>query len=160
MECVPTHALKKATLTDFFTTHWGSTEMVISSGVYRCDELDGFAILSEKGCLIGLITYILREKECEIISLDSLEENKGIGTQLINRVEEEALRGGRLLVKLITTNDNMHALGFYQKRGYRLVKVLLNAVDEARKLKPEIPKMANNGIPILDEWLLEKSLSL
>jgi hypothetical protein len=61
-------------------------------------------------------------------------------------------------MKLITTNDNLHALGFYQKRGYVLTKLYPDIVKEARKIKPEIPLVSENGIPIRDELLLEKSL--
>ena len=49
----------------------------------------------------------------------------------------------------------MHALGFYQKRGFRLVAVHPGAVNESRKLKPEIPLIGNDGIPIRDEIELE-----
>ena len=49
---------------------------------------------------------------CEIVSLDSFEERKGIGTKLVDCVlkvaEEERCRQ----VWLITTNDNMNALRF------------------------------------------------
>lgn len=57
---------------------------------------------------------------------------------------------------LITTNDNLNALGFYQKRGFRIKAVYPGAVDEARRIKPEIPLAASNGIPIRDEIELEK----
>ncbi|PAV35534.1 GNAT family N-acetyltransferase, partial [Bacillus licheniformis] len=58
-----------------------------------------------------------------------------------------------------TTNDNMRALMFYQKRGYTLAELYVNAVDKARKVKPEIPFVADNGIPIRDEILLVKDLA-
>jgi hypothetical protein len=53
----------------------------------------------------------------------------------------------------------MHALRFYQKRGFSLAAVHRNAVDEARrKLKPEIPIIGLDGIPIRDEIELEMAL--
>ncbi|TCP29208.1 hypothetical protein EV207_1117 [Scopulibacillus darangshiensis] len=61
-------------------------------------------------------------------------------------------------MKLITTNINLHALGFYQKRGYRIVKIIQNAVPKAREIKPGIPLVAENGIPICDEILLKNTL--
>ncbi len=61
-------------------------------------------------------------------------------------------------IKLITTNDNLHALKFYQKRGYCLSVLLKGAVDRARERKPEIPQLGNEGIPIRDEILLSKWL--
>lgn len=144
---------------DFLKKQWGSTEMVISSGVFDCSKLDGFAVLNDNAQITGLITYYMTEKECEIISLDSLEEKKGIGTLLVARVEEEALENKCTHVKLITTNDNLLAMRFYQKRGYYLAELLKNAVETARKIKPQIPFTGYDDIPIRDEMVLEKLLN-
>jgi len=111
---VHTNKLEKSKITHFFTDHWGSSQMVISSGIFQCDELDGFAVLNENGDIIGLITFVISGEECEIISLDSIEENKGIGTRLIQQAERTASEEDCRRVKLVTTNDNLHALQFYQ----------------------------------------------
>lgn len=95
-------------------------------------------------------------KDCEIISLDSTIENKGIGTALLQQVEETAKHAHCQRIKLITTNDNVHAMAFYQKRGYQFAEVFPNAVEKARRLKPEIPEVAENGILIRDEILFSK----
>jgi ribosomal protein S18 acetylase RimI-like enzyme len=149
--------LPKNKIIDFFKLHWGSPEMVISSGVYDCSVLDGFAVVKEE-VITGLITYIIKDNECEIISLDSVAEGRGIGTSLVQEVEKLAVEKKCELIKLITTNDNLHALKFYQKRGYFLSRIINNAVEEARKIKPEIPYIGNNGIPIRDEIELIKAL--
>jgi GNAT superfamily N-acetyltransferase len=151
--------LPKDKIVDFFKLHWGSPEMVISSGVYDCSTLDGFAVINGGSEINGLITFIIKDNECEIISLDSIEEGKGIGTSLVLKVEERAIKRSCKLVKLITTNDNLLALEFYQKRGFVLSKLLTNAVEKARKLKPVIPLVGNNGIPIRDEIELKKGLA-
>lgn len=151
--------LPKSRIIDFFQQHWGSPEMVISSGVYDCSTLDGVAALNEEDTMIGLITYIIKDHECEIISLDSTEEGKGIGSALVQEVEKLAMEKNCKQIKLITTNDNLLALRFYQKRGFTLSKILPNAVEQARKLKPEIPLIGNEGIPIKDEIELIKILN-
>ncbi|WFT75884.1 GNAT family N-acetyltransferase [Halobacillus naozhouensis] len=130
--------------------------MVISRGVFQCDQLDGYAVLNEKEDIIGLITYMI-EDECEIISLDSLTENKGVGTLLVQKVEQTAREKGIQHIRLVTTNDNIHAMRFYQKKGYRLSGIYHDAVEKARKLKPEIPYVSDNGIPITDEILFVKT---
>lgn len=130
--------------------------MVISSGIFRCDELDGYAVVNESDEIIGCITYLIDGKDCEIISLDSMIENKGIGTALLQQVEETAKHAHCQRIKLITTNDNVHAMAFYQKRGYQFAEVFPNAVEKARRLKPEIPEVAENGILIRDEILFSK----
>lgn len=144
----------------FFQSHWGSAEMVLSTGIYDCSALDGFIAWNIEGEMIGLITYILRDTECEIISLDSIEEGKGVGTKLLYIVEQASKDASCNQVKIITTNDNVLALKFYQKRGYYLSELLVDAVKEARKIKPEIPLLGNHGIPIRDEVVLVKTLSI
>lgn len=150
--------IPKNKVIDFFVSHWGSSKMVISSGIYECSELDGFAVVNEEDEIIGLITYVIKDDECEIISLDSVEEGKGIGTLLVKEVENIAVKKKCKIIKLVTTNDNLSALKFYQKRGFILSKIINNAVEEARNLKPEIPLIGNYGIPIRDEIELIKVL--
>ncbi|MBT2640403.1 MULTISPECIES: GNAT family N-acetyltransferase [unclassified Bacillus (in: firmicutes)] len=157
MNTYKTEDLPKDKIIEFFKLHWGSPEMVISSGVYDCSTLDGFAIVKENN-IIGLITYVIKDYDCEIISLDSIEEGKGIGTSLVKEVENLAFEKNCKFIRLITTNDNLLALKFYQKRGFVISKVINNAVEKARKLKPEIPLIGNDGIPIRDEIELKKLL--
>ena len=141
----------------FFRENWGSSEMVISTGVYQCEKLDGF-IFEENNQIIGLVTYVIRSNEIEIISLDSLQEGNGIGSALIKKVENTAKQKQIQTVSLVTTNDNLNALKFYQKRGYRIISIIPDAVNNARKIKPSIPLMGNDGIPLEDELKLEKTI--
>ena len=139
----------------FFEEHWGSADMVISTGIYSCDTLDGF-IFEESNQILGLVTYVIKENEMEVISLDSLQEGKGIGSSLMKSVEYIANQKRLQAVSLVTTNDNLNALKFYQKRGYRITSVIPNGVNKARDLKPSIPLMGNDGIPLNDELILKK----
>ena len=143
----------------FFIKHWGSAEMVVSSGVYTCSELEGFIYVNEHDEITGLITYIIRNNECEIISLDSTEEGKGIGSELVRVVEDLAKQNRCEVISLLTTNDNLHALKFYQKRGYRIVEIISDAVQKARAIKPFIPLIGNDDIPLHDELKLRKVLT-
>ncbi len=143
---------------DFFRMHWGSSQMIISSGTYDCAMLDGYVYV-EDASILGLITYVLHEDSLEVISLDSIQEGQGIGSRLMEKVEQFAKLQGIRQIELITTNDNLQALKFYQKRGYRITDVMPNAVVEARKVKPTIPLIGNEGIPLLDELKLKKIIS-
>ena len=60
---------------------------------------------------------------------------------------------------LVTTNDNLDALRFYQRRSWRLVRIGRGAVDSGRVLKPLIPKLGAYGIDIHDEIELEYALA-
>lgn len=149
----------KGKVISFFKEHWGSSEMVISSGIYQCENLDGF-IYEENDQIIGLVTYVIKRDEIEIISLDSIQEGKGIGTALIEKIENLAKQKQIKIVRLVTTNDNLNALRFYQKRGYRITSIIPNAVNEARKIKPSIPLIGTDGIPLNDELELIKIISV
>jgi ribosomal protein S18 acetylase RimI-like enzyme len=138
-------------LRDFWIEQWGSDFIVVHKEIIRHDEVDGF-IYDDWA---GLITFMVRGEECEITSLDSLKEGKGIGTALIDKVLQEAQEKKCRRVFLITTNDNLHALGFYQRRGFELVTVHRGAVNESRKVKPTIPLIGENNIPLRDEIELE-----
>jgi len=105
-----------------------------------------------------LVTYHIENKACEIVSLDSLVEETGIGSGLIAAVQDEAHRAGCHRLWLITTNDNLPALGFYQKSGFYLVAVHVNALELSRSLKPTIPFVGLGGIPLRDEIELEMEL--
>jgi len=131
--------------------------MVAKGKVHYVDKLPSFVALNE-GKIEGLLTYHIENGECEIVSLDSLKENQGIGSKLIDCVLSEAKKQGCKRVWLITTNDNLKAIRFYQKRGFNMVALYLNAVEKARKLKPEIPLYGFDGIPIMHEIEFEKIL--
>jgi ribosomal protein S18 acetylase RimI-like enzyme len=129
--------------------------MILHGQVFRSEDLDGFIVDD----WAGVVTYLIHGDACEIVSLDSLRENQGIGTALIDAVVQEARQRACRRVFLSTSNDNLRALGFYQRRGFELVEVRRGAVDAARKLKPGIPLMGDNGIPLRDEVELEMPLS-
>jgi GNAT superfamily N-acetyltransferase len=144
-------------LRQFWVDHWGGEIMIIHGEIYRPDQLDGF-VVEEHGDWTGLITFLRKGDEMEVTSLDSLREGQGLGTKLIDWVIEEARRQKCRRLVLITTNDNLNAIGFYQKRGFRLAAIHPGAVDESRKLKPSIPLIGNHGIPLRDEIELEMVL--
>ena len=143
---------------DFIHERWGSEVVVVHGEVYSPHQLPGFiAILNEK--IAGLITYQVEDKDCEIVTLDSIQPSVGVGTALMDEVARAALRADCRRLWLITTNDNLDALRFYQKRGYELVTIHRNAVTRSRKIKPEIPMLGAFGIPLRDEIELEKMLT-
>ena len=141
----------------FITEHWGSNIVVVNGCEYFPSQLEGF-IASHHSEKIGLITYLIHDLRCEIITLNSIIEGRGIGSRLLKLTENEAVKNNCKSIWLITTNDNLHAIEFYQKLGYSLIKVHKNAVEISRELKPEIPQIGYNGIPITDELEFVKNI--
>jgi ribosomal protein S18 acetylase RimI-like enzyme len=141
----------------FWIEHWDGEEMVVHGDLFRPEQLDGF-VIEDNNEWIGLLTFLIKDEECEVTSLESLREGQGLGTKLMDVVVEEARKRKCSRVFLVTTNDNTRALRFYQKRGFELVAVHRGAVNESRKIKPTIPLTGFDGIPIRDEIELEMNL--
>jgi ribosomal protein S18 acetylase RimI-like enzyme len=147
----------KAWATALLTKHWGSARTVSHGHIYQADELPGFVAV-EKDKPVGLLTYKISGKEWEITTMNSVAEGKGVGSALVEAVKKAALEAGCRRLWLVTTNDNTHALHFWQRRGFQIAAIHVNALEKSRKLKPEIPLIGNDGIPIRDEIELEIKL--
>jgi ribosomal protein S18 acetylase RimI-like enzyme len=133
---------------------WGST-LVVGRGVVRdASLLPGF-LAERNGVVVGLLTYAVIGDEMEVVTVDALERQRGTGSLLIEAAVGRARELGLRRVWLITTNDNVDALRFYQRRGFRLAALYPNAIEASRRLKPAIPELGAYGIPIRDELELE-----
>ena len=136
---------------------WASTRIVSKGKVHDTNELPGI-IAIHKNNRVGLIIYNIIGDECEIVSLNSLKENIGIGTALLKEIERFSTLKSCKRLWAITTNDNIDALRFYQTKGFKIVAIHLDALEQSRRLKPEIPFLGSNDIEIRDEIELEKTL--
>lgn len=132
---------------------WGG-HLVVSRGIlHDTRTMPGFAA-TDNGIVAGYVLYNTEGSDCEITVLESLREKQGIGAALINAVIGTAKGAGCRRVWLTTTNSNINAIKFYQKFGFALKAVHINAMEEARKLKPQIP-LEWDGIPIAHEFEFE-----
>lgn len=136
---------------EWLTTQlWGAAEVVVHDAVFYPAALPGF-IAERAGRIAGLVTFDVRPGVLEIVTINALDRHTGIGTLLIEAIRAEAKRRGCHEITLTTTNDNIGALRFYQRRGFRLAALRPGAVDRSRLLKPEIPRTGDYGIPLRDE---------
>jgi len=142
---------------ELFRERWGG-EVVVTGGKARdATLLEGF-VAEADGEPVGLATYETRGAECELVTLDSLREGIGVGSALLAAVANAAWKQGCRKFSVVTTNDNIRALGFYQRRGFVLTALRMRAVEKSRRIKPEIPELGFLDIPIRDE--LELALDL
>lgn len=136
---------------EWLTTElWGAPNIVVHDAAFQPATLPGF-IAERAGRIIGLVTYDVRPGVLEIVTINALEQHAGTGTMLIAAIRAEAKRRGCREIVLTTTNDNIGALRFYQRRGFRLAALRPGAVDRSRTRKPEIPSTGDFGIPLRDE---------
>ena len=111
-------------------------------------------VAERDGQPVGIVTYDADGDDVEVVYIEVTDKHQGVGTRLLDAVEE---RTGPQRLWLVTTNDNLDALRFYQRRGFRISEVRPGASDEARRtLKPSLSEVGNFGIPIRDEIVLER----
>ena len=146
----PVQETDRPTVEWLTTQLWGAAEVVVHDDVFYPASLPGF-IAERAGRIAGLVTFDVRAGVLEIVTINALDQFTGIGTMLIEAVRAEAKRRGCQQVTLTTTNDNVDALRFYQRRGFRLAALRPGAVDRSRLRKPEIPRTGDFGIPLHDE---------
>lgn len=148
---------KDKRVADFFVEQWGKDFIISGEEKLYGKDLPGFVVV-ENDKIIGLLTYNLKNNECEIVTLNSLKPNSGLGTALIDSMINKAKEIGITRLWLMTTNDNTDAMRFYQKRGFIVKGINVNAIQKSRNLGQPIPEIGNHGIPIRDEIILEYTL--
>jgi GNAT superfamily N-acetyltransferase len=138
-------------------TFSGGPPVVALLREYEASDVSAALALRE-GDVSGLVTWFVDGDVGEIVSVHAEPQSSGGGTILMNAAEDELRRAGVKRAVLATTSENTNALGFYIKCGYRLTRVHLNAMDRVRRLKPNVPSMSREGLPLQDMWELEKAL--
>lgn len=152
----------KPVITPLLVREWGSVQVAALSfgGLLDASELPGWLALGEgeqDGEVVGLLTYLVQGDAAELVTINAFTGG-GVGAALVGALEEECRARGVRRVNVVTTNDNTRALRFYQRAGFRMTALRVGAVDETRKIKPEIPSHGMDGIPIRDEIELTKEL--
>ena len=136
---------------------WGSTTMVTRGTERDLASAEAYIAWHEHRP-VGAVAVDCASPEAELLSLDAVESRHGVGTALLRAAEDAARRRGCRHMVVITSNDNLTALRFYQRRGYRMTGIGADVIDAARLLKPAIPALGDHGIPLHDEVELRKTL--
>jgi ribosomal protein S18 acetylase RimI-like enzyme len=144
-------------LRDHVIAAWGGETVAGHDETMYPARLGGFVALLD-GEIVGHISYRGDGERCEIVSIDAEPRGSGIGSMLLDAVLAAAREEGYEAVWLTTTNDNLDAMRFYQRRGFRFCDLRRGAVDRARELKPGIPVIGAYGIRLRDELDLELEL--
>lgn len=154
----PIEAGSRSLVDAYIREEWGGPLLVTRGNPYDSRQLPGFAAWQGER-LVGAVLYRLHGADCEVAVLFSLLENQGIGSALLRQVIALAAGQPCQRVWLVTSNDNTHAIRFYQKFGFSLKAVHINSFDEIRRLKPHLPARGIDGIPLAHEFEFEWNIA-
>ena len=143
-------ASDRAWVSQFLQAHWGATVVVSRGHLHHADRLPGFLAVCND-VPVGLLTFHIDGDQLEVVTLNSLIERRGIGTALLAAAQAAARAAHCRRLWLITTNDNVPAIEFYQRRGLVVAAIYRGALEVSRRLKPQIPEYGIGGVPIRDE---------
>src|SRR5690349_3695838 len=140
---------------ELFDQDFGRTKIVAFGEVVNIDELPALvAVLHEEPS--GALAYRLLGDALHIVALatDPMWQRSGVGGHLVAEAELLARRLKLARLVVATSNDNLPALYFYQRRGYRLTELVPDSV--IAHTKEIVAGFA--GMPVRDEIRLEKTL--
>ena len=156
MKILPVTEEYRPIVNDILKREWNCPPSISKGNAVDTTVIPGFvAVADDSDEITGVVTYNIVGAECEIVTLNSFIENIGIGTALINEVLTAAKSAECKRLWLITTNDDINAIRFYQKKGFDLAAVYINSMDISRKLKPSIPLIGMDNIPLKHEFEFE-----
>jgi len=153
----PTEDRDHADVHQLLVNRWTAAEIMLDNEMIDASRLPGY-VAYDGDELVGLVTLIKRDGEWEIVTLDSLNRWGGVGSQLLDAVVSEARANNIPRLTVRTSNDNLDAFRFYQRRGFRLEAVAPGVIDQEREVKPSIPLRGDYGIELHDEVLFARAL--
>ena len=136
-----------------FERDFGRTKIVAFGEVMDIDQMPALvALMTDEPA--GALAYRTHGDALHIVALatDPMWQRSGVGGQLVAEAEILARRLALTRLVVATTNDNLPALYFYQRRGYRLTDLVVSSVitHSGRQV------LGFGGIPVRDEVRLEK----
>ena len=135
---------------------WGGTQVVTRGELLDAAVLPAL-VAGERQ---GLLTWRrLDPRAAELVTLDAETQRRGIGSALLAALVERLRIEGLATLHVTTTNDNLDALRFYQRRDFCIAAVRPGAVEVARARKPTIAEVGAYGIPLRDAIELRLELS-
>lgn len=148
----------KSELLSLMLAHWGSHRMMIGLHTYDCAEIDAMGLFSPDEDTLALASWTTRGDVGLLCALHSLTPGQGAAVQLLDAVKAAAKARGAVKLQAMVTNDNVPAMVFYQKQGFRFSGLYVDAIEVYRSVIPTIIATGHLGIPIRDALELEIAL--
>jgi len=141
---------------ELFARDFGRTKIVAYGAVMDIDQMPALVAVRYADPS-GALAYRLHGDALHIVALatDPMWQRSGVGGHLVAEAELIARRLNLRRLVVSTTNDNLPALYFYQRRGYRMTDFVPSSI--IMHTGQEVAGFA--GIPVRDEVRLEKLLA-
>ena len=100
----------------------------------------------------------VRNDDLEVVAVSTSRRRQGVGHALMQQCLDQAVDRGCRRIWLVTTNNNIAAIAFYQRFGMDLCAFRRHGVRASRAVKPSIPLRDSAGLPIDHELEFELRL--
>jgi ribosomal protein S18 acetylase RimI-like enzyme len=137
---------------------WGGVKVIVHSEIFDASSLPALIAGDNDGLATFRIHRSGEVKFADLVTLNAVRGNQGVRTALIEALICKLHTEMVTVLRVTTTNDNLSALRFYQRRGFRITRVRPDEVDKSRLMKPSISLIGEYGIPIRDEIELERQV--
>jgi len=152
----PCEGAERAAVLDLFQRDFGSTRIGAFEAEHALVDLPTLVAMVKGDQLAGALAYRLTEDTLQMLALatDPMWQRAGVGGHLVAAAERLAREAGRTRALIATSNDNLPALYFYQRRQYRIASVTPGSLVNRAAGRPGFA-----GIEVRDEIRLEKDLA-
>lgn len=145
----------KSEIAAFMVSTWGSTRMMVAMQVYDVMAIEATGLYDSENKLVAFASWALRDKTAYLCALHALVQGKGYARHLLAALMPMLKDKGARTIRAMITNDNMPALAFYQKNGFRFATLYVGGVDAYRTTMPGMITHGYEGIAIHDALELE-----
>lgn len=148
----------KQVIVDLMLAAWGTSHMTVGMQLFDVAQIEAHALYDETGKMLAFASWTTRGPAIILCALHALEQGKSHAKVLLDGLMPLFRQSGARKIRAVTTNDNMTALTFYQRYGFRLSTLYVGAIDAYRPKVPTARSIGEHGIPIHDAIELEFSL--
>ena len=149
--------MERERLVELLNLRWPDQKMFICGRFVAPEEVEGIGVYTGER-LHGMATWVIHGRIMYVVAVNAFTELRGAGIGLVDAMIKLGRANNMALLRATISNDNVIALRFYQKRGFRITGLNRGMFDAMRHVKPSIPLTGIDGIPIRDELELEYEL--
>jgi ribosomal protein S18 acetylase RimI-like enzyme len=142
---------------ELFNREFGRKLLIANGEPVTLDDAPALVAVNDDDEIAGALAWRHFDDAFHVLALatDPLWQRAGIGGHLVAEAELLARRQQQPRMIVTISNDNLPALYFYQRRGYRIAGIIR---DSMKAYARDHEAVGFAGIPIVDEIQLVKSL--